>query len=478
MPGVFAPSPLELSPKAMRELLDLAAERVVAHVESLPDQPTVDTDGGVELSRSLMEPAPESGEPAGALLDRLFSVIVPKSLNTMSPGFMAYIPGGGLFHAAVADLIADAVNRYVTVWGAAPGLAQIEATVVRWFCDMVGYPVSAGGFLATGGSIATLSAVVTARSERLPEDFSRGTLYASDQIHHCMHKAAKLAGIPSRNIRSIPVDRAYRIRLDALEQQIRADRAAGMQPFLVVGNAGSVNTGAVDDLVALADLAESEKLWVHLDAAYGGFFMLTERGRAALRGIERADSITLDPHKGLFLPYGTGCLLARDGSALERAHRVDADYMPPRDPSGEFVSACDISPELSRDFRGLRVWLPVKMHGLSAFRNALDEKLDLTAWVADALGEISDVEIVASPQLSVVAFRMMKPGVSGEALDELNWDLLRRINARQNVNLTGTMVARGFVLRVCVLSVRTHLDRVKLCLDDIRTSVAELRGEP
>ncbi len=467
-------SPLELTPEAMRELVDLAVKKVIAHVASIADQPCGEMTGDEQLARSLMEPLPETGQAPGPLLDRLFEEIIPPSLNPASPGYLAYIPGGGLFHAAVADLISNAVNRYVTVWSAAPGLAQIEATVIRWFCGMMGYPEQSGGFLASGGSIANLSAVVMARSERLPEEFLRGAVYASDQVHHSVDKAAMLAGFPKRAVRTVPVDDQYRIRIDGLRERIRQDRAAGMQPFLVVGSAGTTNTGAVDDLEALADVARSETLWLHLDAAYGGFFMLTERGRSVMQGIERADSITLNPHKGLFLPYGTGCLLARDRRALERTHRVDADYMPTREHAEEFVDFCDISPELSRDVRGLRVWLPFKMHGVAPFRDALDEKLDLAHWATDELEKIPGIEIVARPQLSTVAFRLVQPGMDREEMDRLNRELLRRINRRQRVNLTGTMVDRGFVLRICVLSVRTHLDRMKLCLEDIRNSIAEL----
>ena len=458
----------------MRELAQLAVDRVVAHVESLPDQPASDHAGAEALARSLIEPMPQAAEPASQILDRLFDEVVPKGLNTASPGFLGYVPSGGLFHAAVADLIANGINRYVGGWHASPGLAQIESTVVRWFCDLVGFPEQSGGFLASGGSIANLSAIATARSERLGEDFLRGAIYLADQAHHSNEKAAMLAGLPKGSVRSVPVDGRFRIRIDELRRRVRRDRADWMRPFLVVGSVGTTNTGAVDDLEALADVAEEEGLWLHLDAAYGGFFLLTDRGRRLMRGIERADSITLDPHKGLFLPYGTGCLLARDCSALERAHRVDADYMPAREQPAEFVSFCDISPELSRDFRGLRVWLPLKMHGVGAFREALNEKLDLAAWAAAELASDPYLEIVAPPQLSTFAFRLVRPGIDHDGLDRVNRDLLKAVNRRQRVFLSGTCLQDGFVLRLCVLSHRTHLDRLQEGLADIRSAVSEV----
>ena len=232
----------------------------------------------------------------------------------------------------------------------------------------------------------------------------------------------------------------------------------------------------MDDLPALDELARREGLWLHLDGAYGGFFALTERGRRTLAGLERADSITLDPHKGLFLPYGTGCLLVRDRAALERAHHIEADYMPRMQEAADLVDFCELSPELSRDFRGLRVWLPLKMHGLGAFRAALDEKLDLARWAAAELGKIDQIEIVAEPELSIVAFRWSPPGLPDDELDRLNRELLERTNARRRVYLTATRLDGRFVIRICVLSFRTHRDRMEAALTDIRAALAELRG--
>jgi aromatic-L-amino-acid/L-tryptophan decarboxylase len=461
---------LELTPDEMRRLVAQAMEHIVAHVESLPQQPSVSVEGGAEAARGFAEPLPERGQPAAALLTLLFERAIPKSFTTAGPGYLAYIPGGGLFHTAVADLITDAVNRYMGLWVAAPALAQIEATVIRWFCDLVGYPPAARGILTTGGSLANFSAVVAARRERLPENFLSGTIYVSDQTHHSVQKAALLAGFPPANVRAIPADTQFRIRVDALEQRMAEDRKAGLTPFLVVGNAGTTNTGAVDDLPTLADVARRGRAWFHVDAAYGGCFLFTAFGRAVMRGIERADSVTLDPHKGLFLPYGTGSLLVKDGAALTRAHRVTATYLPSGEENPEVMDFADMSPELSREFRGLRVWLPFKMHGAAPFRRNLEEKLELARWATAELRKIAGVEIVAEPQLSIVAFRLTRPGLGAEALNRLNQELLRRVNARKRVYLSSTLLDGRFVLRICVLSFRTHLDRVRMCLEDIRAA--------
>jgi aromatic-L-amino-acid decarboxylase len=322
--------------------------------------------------------------------------------------------------------------------------------------------------------MANFTALVTARRERLPKDFLSGTLYASDQVHHSVIKAALLAGFPEENVRAIPVDRHFRITLDALRSHIKADRKQGLSPFFLVASAGTTNTGAIDDLAALADVAREERLWLHVDAAYGGFFMLTERGQKAMRGMDRADSVTLDPHKALFLPYGTGSLLVRDGGALRRAHTVHADYMPPMQADPDLVDFCLYSPELSRDFRGLRVWLPFKLHGSGAFRRSLDEKLDLAEWVTGELRQIPGMEIVAAPQLSLVAFRLAKAGLDPAQWNDLNRRLLEKVNARQRVFLTGTTLGGRYVLRICVLSFRTHVDRLRIAVADIRDAVQEL----
>jgi aromatic-L-amino-acid decarboxylase len=449
-------------------------ERITAYIESLPWQPASDVSGAKELSQSLVEEVPSSGTPFPVLLDLLFEKVFPKSFNTAGPGYLAYIPGGGIFHSAVADLIADSVNRYVGVWIAAPGVSQLEANVVRWFCDFVGYPREARGILTTGGSMANFTAIVTARRTRLPANFLTGILYGSDQVHYSIAKAAVMAGFPEDNFHEIPSDDRFRVRTDLLVQAIDRDRDRGLSPFMIVANAGTVNTGAVDDLEALAEIADERNLWLHVDAAYGGFFVLTKRGRTALSGMQRADSVTLDPHKGLFLPYGTGALLVRDGECLRQAHAAHARYLPAMQDDPDLVDFCLYSPELSRGFRGLRVWLPFKMHGVEPFRENLDEKLDLVQWVTSELLKLPEIEIVAAPQLTIVAFRVVSPGLSEEGLNELNCRLLQQVNAKKRVYLSGTTLFNRFVLRICLLSFRTHQDRIEAALEDLRASIKEV----
>jgi aromatic-L-amino-acid decarboxylase len=466
---------LELSSEQFRRLAEAALDRIGQHLDSLPRQPSANAEGGSELARSLREELPQGPTPFPELLDFLFTRVIPRSFNTAGPGYLAYVPGGGLPHSAIADLIADTTNRYVGVFAAAPGLAQIEGNVVRWFCDIVGYPAEAGGILTTGGSLSNFSAVVTARRERLPEDFLSGTAYVSDQTHHSVQKAAMLAGIRPAHVREVASDERFRIRVDELRLRIAEDRARGLSPFLLVGNGGTTNTGAVDDLDALADVAREENLWFHVDAAYGGFFALTDRGRARLHGMERADSVALDPHKALFLPYGNGSLLVREAAALRRAHQLWAEYLPEMQQDPDLPDFHLMSPELSRGWRGLRVWLPIKMHGIEPFRRSLEEKLDLADWATEELRKIPGLEIVAEPQLSIVAFRYRPPGLEGETLNELNRELMKRVNAKRRVYMTGTMLGNRFAIRICVLSFRTHRERVQEALENVLEAIETLK---
>lgn len=387
---------------------------------------------------------------------------------------MAYVPGSGLVSAAVADLIIGVLNRYTGQAYPAPALVALECDVLRWMVGLFRLPATAAGLLTSGASLATFSGLVAARVARLGDDFARGTLYTTSQTHHAVAKAARLAGFPPAAVRVVAVDRELRLDVAALRSMVERDRRAGMRPFCVVATAGTTSTRAIDPLPAVADVAAGEGLWLHVDAAYGGFFALTERGRATLAGMERADSVILDPHKGMFLPYGTGALVVRDGTALYRAHSFSADYLPPSQEEADLVDFHLISPELSRPNRGLGLWLPLQVLGIAPFREALDEKLTLARWLADELAATPPFELVTEPELSLFAFRLHPPGVEGEALDALNRELLARVNARNRVHLTPTILDCGYVLRACVLSFRTHRDRVEAGLADLRAEAAAL----
>lgn len=392
-----------------------------------------------------------------------------EGFNTTSGGFMAYIPGGGLYAAAVADYLACVVNRYVGIAPPAPAMVEIEWRAVRWLCDLFAYPDQARGVLTSGGSIANFSAIVAARHARLGDDLRDGRVYATDQVHHSVLKAVRLAGLPPDAVRVIPRDAELRMEPEALTEAITEDRRAGRRPCAIVASGGTTNTGAIDPLPELAQIASSHDVWLHVDAAYGGFFQLTERGRDAFRGIERADSITLDPHKGMFLPYGTGALIVRDGQALRTAHAATADYLQDLASEEEVLpNFGEYSPEFTRDFRGLRVWLPLVVHGVAAFRAALDEKLDLAALLHQLLAAILELELPWPAGLTVVPFR-----VRGDE-SEPTRRLLERVNATRRVFFSSTTIDGRVYIRPCIVVHRTHQDRIEEAAAIIRQAVNDL----
>ncbi len=471
------PADLELSPTQLKAMGNAVVDRVSTHLASLPDMPSIgDYTGIEELCRSMREGAPERGTSLEALLDPLFEEWIPRSFGTTGPGYLAYIPAGGVYTAALADFISDATNRYTGIWKAAPALVQLEANVLDWLREWMDFPPETRGVFTTGGSMAMFNAIACAREQRLGTDIRAGTLYVSSQSHHCITKAAKLAGIAPDRVRVIDVDESYRLRTDALERAIAADRKAGLKPFMVFSTAGTTNTGAVDPMDAIADVAAREGLWHHVDGAYGGFFHMVPGLRPLLPGLPRADSLTLDPHKGLFLPFGTGALLVRDGEALRALHSTTAGYLPEN--QDEFYDPAQYGPDLSRGFPGLRIWLSLKFYGAARYRAALAEKRELALWAAEEIAAIPGIVMDAPPQLSLFAFHLESPAL--ETIDAQNaatQALIERVTQRGKVMLTGAEAGERYLGRVCILSFRTRRDTIETCIRHLAEEAEALLAE-
>lgn len=472
MPGDLAD--LDLPAAQMQALGEATLRRIVAHVASLPEQPSRgDCTGIKDLCRALQEAAPEAGTPLDDLLERLFGDWIPRSFNSASGGYLAYIPGGGVYPAALADFIADATNRYTGVWDAAPALVQLEANALDWLREWMQFPTGARGLFTVGGSMAMFNAIACARERLLGADIRAGTLYVSSQSHHSIAKAARLAGIARDRVRVIDVDASFRMRVDRLESAITSDRALGLKPFMVFSTAGTTNTGAVDPIAAVADVAAREGLWHHVDGAYGACFHLVPELRSLLRGLPRADSLTIDPHKGLFLPYGTGALLVRDGEALRALHSTSAGYLP--DNQLEFYDPAQYGPDLSRGFPGLRVWLSLKFYGAARYRAALAEKRELAVWAAGQVAAIPGVVMDAPPQLSLFAFHLEGPACGTlAAQNAATRALMERVTRRGKVMVTGAQVGKRYLGRVCILSFRTRRAQVEACVEQLREEAAAL----
>jgi glutamate/tyrosine decarboxylase-like PLP-dependent enzyme len=469
---------LEPGPAERARVLEAVLAYSERFLESLPEAPvfTPSADEGAGLYD-----APLSEEPAdvAAVLDLFDEHVVRPGLNPAAPGHLGYVPAGGLYYAALGDFLASVTNKYAGIVMAGPGAVRLERQVLRWLGDVVGYPATMAGDLTSGGSSATLSAVVTAReAHRLsPADYEQAVVYLTAQAHHCVAKALGVAGLKGCVRRIIPVDERYRMQVPALEAAVRADRDAGRYPWLVVGSVGTTNTGAVDPLGAIAAVAGEHGLWFHVDGAYGAIFALCPEVKPRLAGLERSDSLVMNPHKGLFLPYGSGAVLVRDGRKLYDAFQYDALYLQDQNTlsRNEEYSPADLSPELSRNFRGVRLWLPLKLLGIGAFRAALEEKLLLARYAYEALRRLDAFEVGPEPDLSVVLFRYRPE--RGDA-NAFNRALALAVQHDGRVFLSTTTIDGRYWLRFAVLSFRTHREHIDRALAVLQEKAGALSQQP
>lgn len=462
---------LEPDSSARSKLLNLAAEYSEGFLDKLNDGPTFVADHGQSelLDGSVSEQPGEIED----LLDQLGSAVDTPGINPASGGHLGYIPGGGIYPSAIGDFLADVSNRYSGVHFASPGAAGMEKQMVRWMADLIGFPETSGGDLTSGGSTANLAGIVTAREAKgiRSGDVANSCIYMTRQVHHCVDKALRVAGLEECHLRFVPMDQRHRMDEGMLEEMVKADLAMGLKPWLIVGSAGTTDTGAVDPLLKIAAIVREYELWLHVDAAYGGFFILCPEGKEAMQGLGQADSVVMDPHKGLFLPYGTGAILVRNVDLLARAHCYQADYMQDASDRGFGYSPADLSVELSRPFRGLRLWLPLKLFGLAAFRTALSEKIWLARYFHESLDEADGFVVGAYPDLSVVTFRYVPETGDEEAF---NRRLLKAVHDDGKVFISSTLVNGSFTLRAAILHLRTHRAQVDYLLEFLVRTASRL----
>ena len=455
--------------KALRNTVVASSERYLRKIDTIKAYEETE-DKGIGL---LAAPISERGLPVDTVINLIEHDVVRPGGHPASPGHLAYIPGGGLYHSALGDFLAAVTNKYAGVFFTGPGPVRMENLLVRWVADLAGYPASAGGTIASGGSLATLAAIATARDAHglKGADYATAAVYLTTQAHHCIEKALRIAGLGEAPIRHVPMDDRFRMRPEALAEAIATDRLAGLRPWLVVAAAGTTDVGAVDPLDAIATITTRERCWFHVDAAYGGFFLLTEQGRSTLAGIERSDSVVLDPHKGLFLPYGSGIVIVRDVAQLSATHDSYGHYMQDavREP-GE-ISPAEVSPELSKHFRALRMWLPLTLLGARPFRAALEEKLLLARYFYREVAALG-FEVGPLPDLSIVTFRWAPEGMSPERVNAINQVIVDGVRRDGRVFLSSTMLEGRFTLRLAALAFRTHRRTIDLALRVLREQVA------
>jgi glutamate/tyrosine decarboxylase-like PLP-dependent enzyme len=464
------PSPLDLDLATMRQLGHKVTDLVATHLATLRDQPAFATVPAAEVMQALAKPAPEEGTSFDALIETLQERVIPNAAREPHPGFIAYVPSCPTFPAVLGDWIATGFNFFAGVWAVAVGPNALELVVLDWFREWLGMPAGTRGLLTSGGSNATLTAIIAARHEVVGEDTSRLprlTMYTSDQAHSSVARAAWMAGIARSQVRSIMTDAAFRMDPRALEASIAADRAQGLIPCAVVASAATTNTGAVDPLDDIADLCEREKIWLHIDAAYGGFAALTEEGKRALAGIERADSVTLDPHKWLFVPFECGCLLVKDPSRLSAAFAIHPEYLQDVTAISE-VNFSDYGEQLTRYSRAIKVWLSVNYFGLSAIREAIARGIALTAYAERLARARPQLEVMSPAQFGVFCFRVHPEGLDdAAALDALNERVNAEVVSEGRYFISSTRLRGAYSLRICILGFRTEEKDVEGLMESV-----------
>jgi aromatic-L-amino-acid decarboxylase len=469
----------------MRALGRDVVERIVAHLTTLRDQPAGREARRAELEPLLAEPAPEERRDPEAVLARLERDVFGPMGRVHHPRFFAFVPSPSNYVSVLADALAAAHNVFAGTWLESSGPAMLELVVVDWLREWCGLPAGAGGLFVSGGSEANLHALAVARHVALGDRIRGAVAYASDQTHTAVDRAFRVLGFAPEQLRRLPADERFRLPLDTLARAVADDRAAGRRPFCVVANAGTVNTGAVDPLAALADFSRAEELWLHADAAYGGAAVLCERGRAALAGIGRVDSLALDPHKWLFQPYEIGCVLVREAGWMRETFHVLPEYLRDVERAAGEVNFADYGIQLTRSFRALKLWMSIQIFGLRAFREAVESGIANAERAEALLRERPCWEVVTPAELGILTFRWVSSPEGENAGVEGRGDLAEKVNARlpaaalaDGFTLVSSTVVRGrTVIRFCPINPRTTEGDMRASLDRLERLAARLASD-
>ena len=448
---------LQLSGDEMRAFGYRVVDLLIGHVEGLHDAPVGRKAGRQELEALLREPVPNApGDPI-ALLERLERDVFSNMLHVDHPRFFSFVPGPGNFVSVMADALAAGFNTFTGTWFAGSGPAQVELVVVDWLRQICGLPEAAGGLFVSGGSMANLTALAVARKAILADRIDGAVAYTSDQTHSSVKRALRVLGFAADQVRVLPCDDDFRLPVDALEQAIAADRAAGRTPFCVIANAGTTNTGAVDPLPALSALCKAEGMWLHADGAYGAPAVLSDAGRPLLDGMGGVDSLSLDPHKWLFQSFETGCVLVRDRALLLDTFQVMPEYL--RDTQGvsEEVNFGNYGVQLTRSFRALKLWLSLQTFGLDAFRAAIARGIALAELGEAALrAGAAQWDVVTPARLGVVTFRYRPAGMADDQVDAFQGRMVEEMMTDGYALATSTVLKGRPVLRLCTINPRTR----------------------
>lgn len=446
----------------LRSSADQTVAWLLEHFATLPTQSIGRTASPEQMKGLLGESAPEQGADFASVLRDFDQKVAANAFRVNHPRFLAFVPGAPSFVSVLGDMLCAGTNFFAGVWLEAAGPSEVELVVLDWFRSWLGMPVGTRGVLTGGGSEATLTALHAARETLPHDDRPRAILYCADQRHRSIDRAGRILGLAPEQIRHVPADAGYRLSVTALRRALEMDRAAGKRPWAVVATAGTTSTGAIDPLAELAEICQDQGLWLHVDAAYGWSAALLPA--RPLRGIEHADSVTLDPHKWFAQCFEAGCVLVRDGRKLFDAFATYADYMQDVEAKGEEINFADHGIALTRRFRALKIWLSVKVLGLAWYRELVQRCVRLAEYAEGRLLQAGCFEILSPPQLSILCFRYRPPGNTGSeaTLDTINERILKELRADGRAFISSTRLSGRLALRFCFVNWRTTAADVDL----------------
>ncbi len=476
-------SPLDLDRATMQRLGHQITDLIADHLATIGDQPVIVPVPRSELNKSLMVPAPECGRDFDSILDTLRTDVLPYHAREPHPGFLAYVSSCPTFPALLGDWIATGYNFFAGVWPIAPGPNEIEMVVLEWIREWMGMPAGSSGLLTSGGSAANMTAFVAARHAAVGRgaDINRLVVYTSAQAHSSVVRAAWISGIARDNVRLVDMDELFRMVPRDLARAVAADRKAGLTPFVVAASAGTTNTGSVDPLNELADYCAEQKLWLHVDAAYAGFAVLTEEGKQMLSGISRADSLTVDPHKWLFVPFECGCLMMKDPEILSDAFRIMPEYLRDVQPAEEEVNFADRGEQLTRYSRALKIWMSVNYFGTAAISHEIQQGMERAKLLESLIASSSEFETLCRAQFGIFCFRAAPGSVLPDQLDSLNARINARVVSGGRFLISPTRLRGQYSLRMCTLGYRTTHDDIRALFAEVESALrieAHLGNQP
>lgn len=455
---------LELSKDQMQEYGYAVVDAIVDHHLHQNEKPPVVKATRLEMDTLFAEGLPEQPGDLHEILNFVLENVMTQSNIVSHPKSYAFVPGPSNYISVMADTLATGFNVFSGGWMASAAAAEIEILTMNWLLQLFRFPIKKGGGIFTsGGSMANLTALVTARHQKCGEDFSKAVIYLSDQAHSSNIKAINVLGFKKEQIRIIPTDSEFKMAINKLKNAIARDVLDGLQPFCVLASAGTTNTGTIDPLSELSAICKAENIWFHVDAAYGGAAILAKNGNQLLKGIEKADSITVDPHKWFFQPYEIGCLLVRNHKWLSNTFTEKPEYLRDIEGNASEINFFDHGIELTRRFRALKFYMSIKTFGLKSFRKAIDYNIFLAEATETYLRKSNVWEIVSPANLAIINFRYnpMNERYSEKELDALNQKIANRITNSGEALLVTTVLNKQVVLRMCLINPRTTLTDVK-----------------